>query len=273
MAETTGMGEVSADGCVVIRAGPLAKAMGIDDPFAAGFVNEAGIRFFEMARKVDPHYEPHNLCRFKFTSALLEEIAPQMSQAVILGAGFDCRPLYLKVFSGGAVAVYEIDTSAQIRHKRQTLSRNAVNVPAWIEFISCDLNGDLLGELRGRGYDPEKKSVVLIEGLIFSLPPGLVRRLLDPGTLKLAQGSAVIFDCWNSARIESLNGKLRETAGRSFFFRCDFSDDKKAFIGELKALGYSAASVTSLDELARKYLPGRAPEVPESGWRVVLARV
>jgi methyltransferase (TIGR00027 family) len=266
------MDEVAADGCVVIRAGKLALKMGIEDPYAKMFVTEAGRNFFEMAKKVDPYYEPHNLSRFKFTSSLIKNLPADIEQAVILGAGFDCRPFYLKTLADERIRVFEVDTALQMRIKSKVLADSCVSVPENIRFIPYNLNNTgIFEELAKNGYDPELKTLLFMEGVLFTLPEKITQMLIDPETLNLQKGSRVIFDYWKASRIKKLNALLMQSIGKTFFFEPDFVEDDKLFADHLKSLGYGDVTITKIDDLADEYLPKKFKSSIDSGWRIVRA--
>jgi methyltransferase (TIGR00027 family) len=266
------MDEVSADGCVVVRTGGLAWEMGIVDPYAGMFITEAGKSFFETAKKVDPYYEPHNLCRFKFTTSLIENLPLDIKQTVFLGAGFDCRAFFIKRLAVGDMPVFEVDTHSQIRIKTSVLKANCISIPEHIRLIPYDLNnGGLAEKLLETGYEHGRKSLLLMEGLLFTLKPEAIWRLIDPENLKLPKGSILIFDYWKASRIKRLNALLMKSIGRSFFLEPDFDEDDGLFAGRLRSLGYSDVHVTSIDDLVCSYLEGKFPGGCDSGWRVVRA--
>lgn len=142
MANTDKMVGTTADGLVVIRSGHQARKLGLHDPFAEWFVTEEGYRLVQMARDVDAVYEEFNLARYLYTSSRMTKLAGQYEQMVILGAGFDCRALWLKGLNDGRVRVYEVDSRANIDLKMERLLRHGVVVPEWNRHIACDLRED-----------------------------------------------------------------------------------------------------------------------------------
>ncbi|MCX5998370.1 MAG: class I SAM-dependent methyltransferase, partial [Chloroflexi bacterium] len=108
MADTDKTVGATADGLVVIRSGGQAKKLGLEDPSAAWFVTEDGYRLAQMARQVDAVYEECNLARYMYTSSLLTKLARQYGQMLFLGAGFDCRALWLDGLNDGRVSIYEV---------------------------------------------------------------------------------------------------------------------------------------------------------------------
>ncbi len=265
---------VTADGLVAIRCGEQARRLGLRDPFAAWFDTDSGRRLVRMAKEVDRVYEEFNLARYLYTTSLLERMAPGYGQVLLLGAGFDCRVLGQECFRQGRARVYEVDTREKLGQKLEAFRRRGLAVPEWIRHVACDLREAGLGALlREEGLDFARPLLVLAEGIFFYLPPGSVRRLLDPKQSGLAPGSAVIFDCWSAQRVRELNSRLAARTGRGLFQEFPFPVRPDKLREALLGLGYSGLRITPLRALAEGYY-GRSleDEFPLSWW-LVLARL
>ena len=109
----------TADGLVVIRSGPQARKLGVEDPFAEWFITEEGYNLLQLETKTDKVYEEYNLARYKFTTSKLRELSDKYQQMLFLGSGFDCRPIWLDVFKNGETNIFEIDESTKLRQKQE----------------------------------------------------------------------------------------------------------------------------------------------------------
>jgi methyltransferase (TIGR00027 family) len=270
MADTDRAIGSTADGLVVIRSGRQARQWGIEDPFAPWFVTEEGRKLVQMAKQVDAAYEELNLARFRYTSSLLTHLASRYGQMLVLGAGFDCRALWLDGLKEGRVRVYEVDTRSKMDQKLQELQRRGVVIPEWNRHIACDLRkADLKALLKAEGMEPEKPVLVLAEGLFYYLPAPVAARVLDPKSLDLAKGSIFIFDCWSAARVEGLNGRVLKRIGSELFHPFPYTVEPGKLTEELRSLEYARVQVTSLGSRAEVYF-GRVieDEFPSSWWVV-----
>ncbi len=258
----------TAHALTVIRAGRRARELGVEDPSAPWFVDEAGRRMAAMAESCDRVYEEFNLVRFLLTTRRLRARAPDFSQAVFLGAGFDCRAVCLEVFRSGRTAVFEVDTPAKLARKEQTLREHGVPLPPWVRPVPGDLaRDDLPRSLRRAGYDPAVPALVLAEGLFFFLPPELTGKILDPEWLPLAPGSRLIFDFWTDLRVDTLNRRVRESIGIELFHPLPFNPAPVVLEADLRQRGWQAISVQPLDDDSEV-----ADEFPESWFLAEAAR-
>ncbi len=274
MTDTDQMVGVTADGLVEIRCGCKAKSLGLEDPFAGWFLTEDGQRLVQMAQQVDAVYEEFNLARYMHTSSLLIKFAVQFDQMVFLGAGFDCRALWLNGLKDGLIRVYEVDTQAKLDQKLQEFKRHGVVVPEWNRHLVCDLRGDNLGALlQGVGMDSTKPTLVLAEGLFFYLPADVTLRVLDPHWLKLVAGSVVLFDCWSDARVKGLNKRVMEKTGRELFQQFPFIVKPEKLSDGLERLGYSRVQVTPLRNISEHYYQRTLEDEFPASWYVVEATV
>lgn len=256
----------TADALTVIRSGERARELGVDDPFAAWFVDETGRRMAKMAEATDRVYEEFNLVRYLLTTRRLQALAPRYGQAVFLGAGFDCRPIHLEVFRSGQTTVFEVDTPAKLAHKEKTLRGHGTAPPAWVRTVPGDLSrDDIPRRLDQASYDPGVPALILAEGLLFFLPPPLTEKILDPDWLPLAAESRLIFDCWTNKRVDTLNRRVREKIGTNLFHRFPLDPAPPGLEGALRRRGWREVAVTPFDPAAEI-----EDEFPGS-WRLVEA--
>lgn len=98
-----------------------------------------------------------------------------LAQVVIVGAGYDGRPIR---FAIPGVTWYEVDHPSTQSDKRARLTAVGADVSA-IRFVSIDLiDGDLDASLAAAGHDCSRPSLFLVEGLMGYLPRQSAHRLL-----------------------------------------------------------------------------------------------
>lgn len=264
----------TADGLVVLRAGDMAREAGVDDPFAAWFVTEAGRRLAGMATAVDPVYREFNLARYLHTSAALAGRAGSFAQVVLLGAGFDCRALMPGPLADGHARVFEVDTRGKLDEKLGEFGRRGLRTPDWIRHLACDLCDERLpGELRAAGFDPATPALVLAEGVTFYLPPEVATRMLDPRGSGLARGSLVAFDCWSATRVAGLNARVAPRIGTRLFQTFPCPVDDAGLRTWLTLQGYSAGSAVPLASIAAARFPHAPADAFADSWWMVEAVV
>jgi len=136
-----------------------------------------------------------------FDDVLLEETRVGVDQLVILGAGFDSRPIRFRD-ALQTTTVFEVDMPEvlALRAERLPLGRepttSAVAVP--IDFEHEDL-GDAL---RRQGYRSGVRTLFLWEGVTYYLPVEAVRAVLSFVASQTGAGSSILFDYVTKAFVD-----------------------------------------------------------------------
>jgi methyltransferase (TIGR00027 family) len=174
----------------------------INDQFAKPLVEAVGIDLF--SRLVRGEIAPAELteeaargirdmangmaARTKFFDGfLLDATAAGIRQVVILASGLDARA-YRLPWPAGTV-VYEIDQPQVIEFKTATLAGLGAEPTAERHPVAIDLRYDWPAALRAAGFDANRPTGWIAEGLLGYLPPEAQDRLLDNITALSAAGS------------------------------------------------------------------------------------
>jgi methyltransferase (TIGR00027 family) len=174
----------------------------IDDPYAEPLVNAVGVdAFIKMMNGEieltddDPAFTPRRLAegmavrtRF-FDTFFTEAAAAGVRQAVILAAGLDTRAYRLTWPSG--TVVFEVDQPQVIEFKTRTLADLGVTPAADRKAVAVDLRDDWVGALRDNGFDSDRPTAWIAEGLLGYLPPDAQDRLFDNITALSSAGSRI----------------------------------------------------------------------------------
>jgi methyltransferase (TIGR00027 family) len=174
----------------------------IDDPFAEPLVNAVGVEAFikMMNGEIeltddDPAFTSQRLAegmavrtRF-FDNFFADAAAAGVRQAVILAAGLDTRAYRLQWPSG--TVVYEVDQSQVIEFKTRTLADLGATPAADRKAVAVDLRDDWPGALRDNGFDSQRPTAWIAEGLLGYLPPDAQDRLFDNITALSSAGSRI----------------------------------------------------------------------------------
>jgi methyltransferase (TIGR00027 family) len=175
----------------------------INDPFAEPLVRAVGIEFLARwangdidAADIDVADDAWGLQRMAdlmsartryFDSFFRDAMAEGVRQAVILASGLDARAYRLSWPAG--VTVFEIDQPEVIQFKNATLADLDAQPTADVIAVPIDLRNDWPAALRAAGFDADRPSAWIAEGLLAFLPPDAQDRLLDNITEISAPGS------------------------------------------------------------------------------------
>jgi methyltransferase (TIGR00027 family) len=175
----------------------------IDDRYAELLVRAVGIDFFTRwatgeldPADVDIADAPWGLARMTdllaartryFDAFFLDATSAGIRQAVILASGLDARGYRLHWPPG--MTVFEIDQPQVIEFKTATLAGLGAEPTADLRVLRIDLRQDWPAALREAGFDPDRPTAWIAEGLLAFLPPAAQDLLLDDITALSANGS------------------------------------------------------------------------------------
>jgi methyltransferase (TIGR00027 family) len=191
-------------------------------------------------------------------------------QVVLLAAGLDTRAYRLPWPEGSVV--YELD-HAQVLWRKEELLHAAGALPGCRRSsIGVDLAADWESPLAEAGFDREKPSAWLVEGLLFYLPSQLGADLLDRAARMAAPGSWLGFDIVNEAVLTSPITRpwieMQAAAGAPWIGAMDDPESflaERGWTAELSAAGQPEANH---GRWSFPVIPVRMPGMPHN-WFVV----
>ncbi|RXE56114.1 methyltransferase [Methanoculleus taiwanensis] len=184
------------------------------DPYAIHFITPAILEFaarhpaeanamVERMERRFPGLSSSILARVRyFDDFVLQSLAEGLEQLVILGAGYDTRAYRIEGLRE-QVRVFEVDHPETQSVKREKVRELFGSLPEHVVYVPLDLEtGDLGRELTGNGYNPDKQTLFILEGLVMYIPPHAVDEILAFIRNTSAPGSAVIFDYYPSSVVD-----------------------------------------------------------------------
>jgi len=176
-----------------------------NDPYAIHFVNEKVkkamkkplrsllIRLWVNLMYPGVHYAV--VTRVRYIDDCVKKChANGLQQMVIIGAGYDTRAYRFDGLSD-TVRVFELDHPATQSVKKEKLAEIFDPLPQHVTHIPIQLDRDRISDkLSQGGYDPSKKTLFIMEGLLMYLPPPFVDKILAFITTASGPGSWVTFD-------------------------------------------------------------------------------
>jgi len=147
---------------------------------------------------VPPQYEAS--ARVAFFDHAVDRYLDDITQFVILGAGFDTRAFRLP--KGARVRSFEVDAPKTQAVKREALRKAGIDTTD-VTFVSADFEQeDWLTRLVDAGFDPGRPALFLWEGVLVYLDRDAVEATLHK-IASTAKGSVVAFDYFTTEPLVS----------------------------------------------------------------------
>ena len=231
------------------------------DPYAEWFVND------DIRQKVRQVFAvlPEGIELVRYRSCLFDDITRReiengMRQIVILGSGFDMRPL---VFQTEGVRFCDVDQPAVLAFKGKVLESHGVTPCVG---IPCNyLEVDLPAKLEEAGLDLEAPILFIWEGNTMYLPEDLIYSFLGPLTGRI-RSFKIAFDFFARSVIDRTTGDEHITATTDAFentlkVKWLTGFDDLSVVGE--RTGLKVAESGSLFEFGKRVAPDVPDEIPE----------
>jgi methyltransferase (TIGR00027 family) len=248
----------------------------ITDPYADILVAGAGTgtwtamlddRILEKAAAIDPevaaifrHMRNYQAVRTHFFDEHFAKATEAgIRQIVILASGLDSRAYRLDWPAG--TTVFEIDQPKVLEYKAATLAEHGVNPAAQLREVAVDLRHDWPNALRENGFDADRPTAWLAEGLLMYLPADAQDRLFTLVTELSAPGSRIAVETVGvhsderRARMQERFERIAADLGIEREFdvaELMYNDPDRADVAEwLGTNGWRADAVTSQVEMRR----------------------
>jgi methyltransferase (TIGR00027 family) len=190
---------LTAGGVALVRAAESKKPAGeriCYDPYAHYFV-PAWINLFfgaTIPEWISSEVYAFLVARDRYIDDVLQKaLENNLEQLVILGAGYDTRAYRFDLQS--QVKTFEVDYPATQQDKQAKLSEIFRKVPEHVTFVPIDFNKQSLKEcLMESGYDPQRKTLFIWQGVTLYLTADAVDSTLDFVVKHSAVGSMIVFD-------------------------------------------------------------------------------
>ncbi len=206
--EKTGPGCKTAEGIAIHRFAESQRPEGeriCYDPYAVHFLSPETLKFRahnpDKVRASQEQYERFfpglgNSIRAKvryFDDFIKKSIDDGLEQLVILGAGYDSRAYRIEGLK--KIRVFEVDHPTTQNLKIEKIKKIFGSLPDNVAYAPVDLGTEDLGiKLMETGYDKSKKSLFIMEGVIFYIPSKKVDEILSFIANNSGRGSGILFD-------------------------------------------------------------------------------
>lgn len=204
-------------------------------------VDEGDEKLMDLVMGRTPHFD-----------RIIERALGHVEQFVVMGAGLDTRA-YGPLKREG-VRFFELDQPAVQKVKLQSL-RDAEIDAEHVTFVEVDFSTENAFEkLREKGYDPNRPTLFLWEGVTLYLSEADVRQTLKDIRENAAPGSVVVADFYSEQFIEKMGSgaqnKTLEYTNEGLGFGLPFSSNYRQTLeeflvsagmkpGELRFMGHN----------------------------------
>jgi methyltransferase (TIGR00027 family) len=192
--------------------------------------------------------------RTKYIDAILSDsLTNKVKQVVNLGAGYDSRAYRFHQIAP-EVKYFEIDLPEMIANKKLRVKEILGALPDWVSYVPIDFNKQTLSEeLIKAGYDKNKKTLFIWEGVTYYISNEAVTSTLQFVAKQSSPGSSIVFD-YLIYSIDQINllkqtGGYKESPGEPITYGIE-PGKLETFLGQL---GLKLVSDLDLFELDHKY--------------------
>lgn len=263
-----------AERIAILRAGESRKPESeriCYDPYAIKFVNPVFMGFalrypdifrggIEQSDRFLPGISNTIAARVRyFDDVVTEALGKGFEQLVILGAGYDSRAYRIEGLKN--IRVFEVDHPATLGMKSEKVRGIFGSIPGHVTYVPVDFDKETLSRrLCDCGYDPSKKTVFTMEGLIYYITPEAADETLSFIAHSSGKGSAVVFDYYPTSVIDGtcddISGKHArshaEALGEPLILGID--EPVEAY---LSIRGFSKIERVTAADLKKRYFHGK----------------
>ena len=209
----------------------------------------------KLHKKVPGTYE-YLTARTRFFDEIFVRAAKDKTpQIILLGAGYDTRAIRFQHLTKDSV-IYELDAPTTQSEKKKYFESNKIQLPENIVFVPINFNtDDLEQKLLSYGYNPNKKSLFIWEGVTMYINQESVENTLSFVKDNSGIGSTIAFDYFYDSVIN----------GTSNSFGAKELSNSASKVGEKLHFGIEEGGISEfLKEndflLLRHYTPGEFEE-------------
>jgi methyltransferase (TIGR00027 family) len=223
-------------------------------------LRDPSTRQWVIKNRIPPGMYEFLIARTAFFDQVVQQaLRDNIPQIVFLGAGYDSRSCRFRELIQDT-RIYETDIQPTQERKMALLHQAGISIPDQLVFVSVNFNTDNVGNrLNQAGFDRNKKSLFVWEGVAPYLSAGVVDETLRVITSISPAGSLVCFD------YESQSPEISNDEGVKLIrdhMRSKHADEPVLFgvkDGEiepfLSSRGYQIVDRLTSTDMERRYLP------------------
>ena len=222
-------------------------------------LNVAPFRKLFIKKVMPPGIHEYVLARTKvMDAAYFSALQDGFDQIVLLGAGFDSRPIRFAEHNQGT-KIFELDVPTTQEAKLDVYQRRHVVVPEGVVFAPIDFDNQSTAEVLSKaGFKPGKKTLFLWEGVTMYITAKAVDDTLAFIRESSAMGSRVVFDYIYASVVRKENEHYGEEGGYEMVSRVGetwcFGLEEGTIESFLNERGFECAAHYTPQDLERLYM-------------------
>jgi methyltransferase (TIGR00027 family) len=184
------------------------------------------------------------LARTNFIDHIFEQaLKENIPQIVFLGAGYDTRSIRFSDKIKDTV-IFELDAQTTQQNKLRIYDQEKIKVPQHLKFVTINfISEEISLVLRKAGYDENKETLFIWEGVTYYLTKEAINQTLDFLKENKANGSRIVFD-YHITEVPSIS------TGEPFIFWKSIADMNS----ELEARGFKIIESLDARAIEQKFL-------------------
>ena len=200
------------------------------------------------------------VARIKYIDECLVRLLGEgLQQLVIIGAGYDTRAYRIPGVREG-VTVFEVDHPLTQETKIRTIREIFAELPDHVVFVPVVFGADRLDrKLVAHGYDPHRKTLFIIEGLLMYIPQPAVDALLAFVAKASGPGSAFVADYFEASVVAGTSPLPEARALKAFVEQegsaLQFGFEENGAEAYLKGRGFAAVDTINAAACKARYFP------------------
>jgi len=254
------------------------------DPYARQFVPAWMYHLFGFFIKTGytevrgPGVNGFLVARERYIDDMLQHFIDEgLQQLVILGAGYDSRAYRFDLPEG--VKTFEVDHPNTQADKKTKVLKIFGKIPENVTLVSVDFNTQTLSDrLLSSGYDPNRISLFIWQGVTMYLTPEGIEATLSFIVNNAASGSGVVFDYVYQAVLDGIQKHFEINNMRRYRFMTgeglNFGIPEGTVESFLKVHGFQHVKDISMSELHATYFTGKnATRKVVGGYGIVIGKI
>ena len=164
---------------------------------------------------------PSILARSIISENIIRNNINEYEQCIILGSGYDCISLKYQ----NDLKFFEFDKDYMIDDKLNRI--NNLNINNNVTYVKTNFNDNWINDLRNTSYDSNKKTIVLLLGVVYYLSKETFNNLLSELSKVLKKDSLIVFDFQNINESNNINESLANEANEKMLSKYKIEEMKR----------------------------------------------